>query len=844
VAARSNRDQSRRSGAKADLEVWKFGGASLADAAAIERAVRLIASHEGPLVVVASALGGITDLLLEGAAAAISGRTKDAGRAAAELLRRHRDVARALLPSGPMRRQLLARIDAAAREYRELCIAIGVLGHLAPRASDLLVSRGERLSAAMLAAALSRARRRAEYLDAAEIVVTDGHHGGAAPNLAATARKARARVRPLLAARTVAVVPGFIGLAPDGSVATLGRGGSDLTATLLARSLNAKKVSLWKDVPGILTADPRLVSDARLIPQLHHREAAEVAHYGAKVLHPRALIPIAGTRITLHVRSFLKPDQPGTEVSARRSLATYPVKALAIVRGQAIVTVAGKGMVGVPGIAARTFTAVNQERLSVSTIFQASSESSIGFTLPETEAERAVASLKAAFREELTSGFIDNVTSRPGMAVVAVVGDGMVGAPGVAARVFTALSSGGINVVAIAQGSSERNISFAVTQEQATEAARRVHAAFQLSKIGGGRAPHAPRTDVVLLGFGRVGRALADQIAGANGQSTVRVVGLLDRSGYIFEPRGISRKRLVDLSREKDAGKLLATLGGRRAPASEALTFMASHAVSRPVVVDVTSEETGDLLRAALVNGFHVALANKKPLAGSWDAYEKLLAASATSGRELKYEATVGAGLPIIDTFHKLVETGDRVLRVEGVVSGTLMYVVSAVSAGKPFSVAVREAVERGYAEPDPRDDLSGADAARKALILARLLGYRGTAPTPDNLVPRALRHLPLPAFMDRLSSVDEEWKTRVAQEAAKGRVLRYVVAATPRGVSARLTAVPISSPIGGLQGTRNLVQFTTKRYLTEPLVISGPGAGAAVTAAGILNDIYSLSAR
>ena len=677
-----------------------------------------------------------------------------------------------------------------------------------------------------------------------EFVVTDGHHGGAAPNLAATARKARARIRPLLSARTIAVVPGFIGLAPDGSVATLGRGGSDLTATLLARSLNAKSVSLWKDVPGILTADPRLVPDARLIPQLHHREAAEVAHYGAKVLHPRALIPIAGTRITLHVRSFLKPDQPGTEVSARRSLATYPVKALAIVRGQAIITVAGKGMVGVPGIAARTFTAINQERLSVSTIFQASSESSIGFTLPETEAERAVSSLRAAFREELTSGLIDNVTSRPGMAVVAVVGDGMVGAPGVAARVFTALSSGGINVVAIAQGSSERNISFAVTQDQATEAARRVHAAFQMSKIGGGRAPDAPRTDVVLLGFGRVGRALADQIGAANGQSTVRVVGLLDRSGYIFEPRGISRRRLSDLAREKDAGKLLSTLGGRPAPAADALTFMSTHAVSRPVVVDVTSEETGDLLRAALVNGFHVALANKKPLAGSWDAYGELLAACATSGRELKYEATVGAGLPIIDTFHKLVETGDRVLRIEGVVSGTLMYVVSAVSAGRPFSDAVREAVERGYAEPDPRDDLSGADAARKALILARLLGYRGAAPTPDNLVPRALRNLALPAFMDRMSSVDAEWKARVEAEAAKDRVLRYVVSATPRGVSARLVAVPVSSPIGGLQGTRNLVQFTTKRYSTEPLVISGPGAGAAVTAAGILNDIYSLSAR
>jgi aspartokinase/homoserine dehydrogenase 1 len=827
-----------------ELEVWKFGGASLADTAAIQKAVALIRAHPGPLVIVASALAGITDVLLEGAAAATSGKRAEAGRAAATFLRRHRDVARALLPRGRPRRQLLATIDAAAREYRELCVAIGVLAHLAPRASDLLVSRGERMSASLLAAALTRAKRRAEYLDSPEFVVTDGHHGSAAPNLAATARLARRQVQPRLDKGSIVVVPGFIGRAPDGSVTTLGRGGSDLTATLLGRSLGARRVVLWKDVPGILTADPRLVSDARLIPQLHHREAAEVAHYGAKVLHPRALIPIAGRRITLHVRSFVHTDQAGTEVSARRSLLTYPVKALAIVHGQAIVTVAGKGMVGVPGIAARTFVAINREQLSVSTIFQASSESSIGFTLPEREADRAVRSLRDAFHDELATGLIDNVTSRPGMAVVAVVGDGMAGAPGIAARVFSALAAGGINVVAIAQGSSERNISFAVTERDATEAARRVHAAFQLSKIGGGRAPDAPRTDVVLLGFGRVGRALADQIASSNGQGTVRVVGLLDRSGYIFEPRGISRRRLSDLAREKDAGKLLAALGGRKAVAAEALTVMASHAVSRPVVVDVTSEETGDLLRAALGNGFNIVLANKKPLAGSWGGYADLLGASTNGGRQVKYEATVGAGLPIIDTFHKLVETGDRVFRIEGCVSGTLMYVVSAVSAGKRFSEAVREAVERGYAEPDPRDDLSGRDAARKALILARLLGYRGAAPTPDDLVPRALKRLPLTAFMDRLSEYDDEWRVRVAREAARSHVLRYVVAATPRGVSARLTSVPVSSPIGGLQGTRNLVAFTTRRYANEPLVISGPGAGAEVTAAGILNDIYSLAAH
>jgi aspartokinase/homoserine dehydrogenase 1 len=826
------------------LEVWKFGGASLADAAAIRRAAALIASHKGPLVVVASALGGITDLLLGGARRAAAKNGDDPAAPASTFLRRHRQAAKDLVPPGAGRRALLARIDAAAREYRDLCGAVAVLGHLEPRTLDLLVSRGERMSAAILAAAISRTGRRSSYLDALPFVVTDGHHGSAAPDLAATARFARRIVRPVMDRGTIAVVPGFIGRAPDGSVTTLGRGGSDLTATLLAKSLGAHRVVLWKDVPGILTADPRLVPDARLLPRMHHGEAAEVAHYGAKVLHPRALIPIAGSRIVLHVRSFLDPSSPGTEVSARHALEEYPVKALAIVQGQAIITVAGKGMVGVHGIAARTFTAVDAERLSVSTIFQASSESSIGFTVPETEAARGVQAVRAAFREELASGVIDNVSARPGIAVIAVVGDGMAGAPGIAARVFSALAARSINVVAIAQGSSERNISFAVNARDAAEAARSIHGAFQLSKIGGGRPLATPRTDVVLLGFGRVGRALADHIAAQSGRATVRIVGLVDRSGYLFEPRGFSRRRLQAVTHEKVGGKRIASLGGRPATSEAALSTIASHAVSRPVIVDVTSEDTANLLGAALGHGFDVVLANKKPLTQSWADYERLFSRCIPGGPRLKYEATVGAGLPIIDTFQKLVETGDRVLKIEGCVSGTLMYIASAVSAGRPFSEAVREAVQRGFAEPDPRDDLSGADAARKALILARLLGYRGPSPKPDDLVPRSLRRIPLPQFMKKMANLDAAWAERVRREATRGHVLRYVVTATPRSVSARLVSVEASSPIGALSGTRNLVSFTTRRYRTEPLVISGPGAGAEVTAAGILNDIYSLAAR
>jgi aspartokinase/homoserine dehydrogenase 1 len=495
---------------------------------------------------------------------------------------------------------------------------------------------------------------------------------------------------------------------------------------------------------------------------------------------------------------------------------------------------------GVPGMAARTFAAIHAEGLSVSTIFQSSSESSIGFTLPEAESARAVAALERAFRDEIHAGLVDGASARRGVAVIAVVGRGMAGTPGVAARVFSALASARINVIAIAQGSSELNISFVVEEAQAAEAARRVHAAFQLAKIGGGHPPE-PRTDVVLLGFGRVGRALATMAAGV-GKGRIRIVAALDRSGYVFDPRGVSRARLQRLAEGKDDGALLAGLGGRPATATDALRWIAAHAVSRPVLVDVTAEETGDLLTAALRQGFDLVLANKKPLAGSTAAYRQLLETAATAGRRVRYEATVGAGLPVIDTFRKLVESGDRVLRVEGCVSGTLGFVLSSLEAGRPFSEAVREAVARGYAEPDPREDLSGRDVLRKGLILARLLGHTGPAPLAENLVPSALRRLPLARFMARLSSLDESWRIRVAAEAARGRVLRYVVAATARGVSAGLHAIPRASRLGALTGTRNLLSFTTRRYRAEPLVVSGPGAGAEVTAAGILNDIQSLA--
>src|SRR2546430_14379709 len=435
--------------------IHKFGGASLADAAAIRHAVGIVrAQRPDAMVVVVSAMGGVTDALLDGAARAAGGGASQV-RAAAEARRaKHTAAARALVPTGARLEELVRLIDAAFAELEQVAGGLGVLRELTPRTTDYLAARGERLSARLFAAALDAAGCRAAYVDAAEIVQTDGTFGNASPDLRRTERSARRVLRPLLARGVVPVVPGFLGAAPDGQAVTLGRGGSDLTATLLARALGAREVSLWKDVPGVLTADPRIVPDARVIPQLHVREAAELAYYGAKVLHPRALMPVLRRSVAVRLRPFADPASLGTEISRRRTLNAYPVKALSAIPKQALLTVTGSGMLGVPGIAARAFAAVHHAGISVSLISQASSEQSICFSVPEDQAERARRRLDEAFRREIGRQGIDRVEVRAGAATLVVVRLGMAGGPRIAARRVSAPAQGEINVIPIAPGSS------------------------------------------------------------------------------------------------------------------------------------------------------------------------------------------------------------------------------------------------------------------------------------------------------------------------------------------------------------------------------------------------------
>ena len=825
----------------------KFGGASLADSTAVRHAVEIVRRHRPePTVVVVSAMAGTTDALLEVAQQAGAGESRTVAALIARLRSRHAEVARSLLPGGRLRADVLLAISDSFAELEALAQGLRLLRELTPRTTDYLVSRGERLSARLVSAALEAAGARARYVDALDLIHADAAFGGASPDYARTDRAVQRVLGPLLAKGVVPVVPGFLGATPDGQVATLGRGGSDLTATLLARGLGAGRVSLWKDVPGLLTADPRVVPDARVIPQLHAREAAELAYYGAKVLHPRALIPVTGRRIPVFVRPFADPGSPGTEVSERVGPGRNPVKALTAAGGQALLTVTGNGMLGVPGIAARTFAALHGRGISVSLISQASSEHSICFSVPEPLAEEARAGLAREFRGEIARGEIDGVEVSPSMATIAVVGLGMHGTPGIAAGVFSALAGGGINVVAIAQGSSELNISVVVEARQAAEAQRRVHAAFQLSRIAGGAVIRPERMEIVLLGFGQIGRTLATMIGRVRRPAlSLKVAAVIDRSGFVFDPQGIAPRRLAALAAEKRKARPLASAPrGRPGTAGEAIEHIAGYALTRPVVVDLTADDTGAALEAALTHGMDLVLANKLPLAGRRAASEALWQTARARGRRILHEATVGAGLPIIDTYHKLTESGDRVERIEGLLSGTLGFVLTEVGEGIPFSRAVRSAMRLGYTEPDPREDLSGMDVGRKALILGRLLGYRGelSRKAVESLVPPWARALALPQFLERLDELDAGWKRRVDTARAKGNVLRYVATVTPGKVAVGLKAVPLASPLATIKGSDNQVVFTTARYKANPLVIRGPGAGAEVTAAGVLNDILRLA--
>ena len=831
------------------IDVYKFGGVAVGSAEAIRIAAGHVKRAAPRVAVVVSAMNGVTDLLLNASQAAVRRDREAWERAAVDFEQRHVDVVKTLLTSPDA---LLDEIAAATHELTAMCESIAVLRELTPRAQDALVARGERLNARVFVAFLAEQQIDAIYIDAVDIIFTERRLGSLWPHLAHCERAAKKTIAPLLAKNLVVVMPGFIGSGPDGELVTLGRGGTDFSAAILARSIGARGVTLWKEIDGLMTADPKSVHSARVIGELHYREAAELAFYGAKVLHPRTMIPLVDRRIPLYVRNTFKPDFPGTRIADDVKPGSYPVKALTAIHKQALVAIEGSGMIGVPGVAGRAFTSLSQAGHSVSFISQASSEASICFVVPQSESDHAVRALEEAFAYERKLKLIDRIHADKKIALIAVVGLGMQGRPGIAARVFGALSDSGVNVVAIAQGSSELNITVAIDEEAINAALNALHREFQLDRIRPLADANARESKLTLLGFGQIGRELARQLGAQEKQlrsklgADIKVIAVADRSGVKVQERGFGAASLERLASHKESGGRLfergaVTIDELREMLRQELWVLPSR---RPILADLTSDETAPLIEEALERGFHVVLANKKPLAIKQHDYDRMFEIARDRNVALRYEATAGAGLPVLDTLAKLQESGDRVEQILGCFSGTLGFIMTALEDGVAFSEAVRNAWKLGYTEPDPRDDLSGMDVARKALILARNLGRRAEIGEIDlePLFPKELSDDDPATFVANLAALDDVFAKRVAAARRDQRVLRYAAKIGRGGIRVGIEAVPEASPMGRLRGTDNQVAIYSKRYKTNPLVVTGPGAGAAVTAAGVLNDIVAIT--
>jgi len=566
------------------------------------------------------------------------------------------------------------------------------------------------------------------------------------------------------------------------------------------------------------------------------------------------MIPVSQQGIPVRTRNSFQPADPGSVIDKRFTPGSHPVKAISAIRDQCMISVEGKGMAGVPGVAARVFGALAQKNISVTMISQSSSESSISLVVPAGDADVAESSLKRAFRDDLSRGDVEEIVVRRGVGLVAAVGLGMAHTPGIAGRVFGALGRDRVNVLAIAQGSSELNISLAVESGGVDDAVRSIHAEFGLHRLDTG-ADDEHALDILLLGCGNIGRAVVKQLLDRSAHVferfglRARIVSIADRSGYLLDPKGLDQATLDAALSAKASGARLTDLPGSvaTANATDMVRAALAYRLSRPVLVDVSdADDAHDAFLEALRLGADVVTANKKPLAGERPIFDALFVQSDQHGRLLRAEATVGAGLPVVDTLDMLLATGDQVRSAEGCLSGTLGFLMSRLESGVKLSEAVEEAVSRGYTEPDPVADLCGIDVARKAIIIARLSGLANgaTQVNLEGLCDADWMGLGRDELFERLRSLDASMASRVEAAAAAGQVLRYVARVDATGIRVGPEAVPKDSPLGGLAGSDNMIVFQSDRYDDRPLVVTGPGAGVDVTAMGVLGDILRVAAE
>lgn len=800
----------------------------------MERVARILEEDPNPrLGVVLSACRGITDALLNIVAAA---ERQDDGidRRIDEIRKRHHVIAQTLLPDDA-RAQFLTSFEQDLRDITGILHTVQLIRAASQTVRDLIAGYGEIWSTRLFSAYLrARGKRpgRVEWIDARDIVSVEW--GPLGPAVRWDVSQANiSRVIPRDPAVTL-IITGFIARDPRGLQTTLGRNGSDFSGSIFGALLDASEIVIWTDVDGVLSADPRLVPDAKVIDSLSYNEAMELAYFGAKVIHPQTMAPAVLKSIPIWIRNTFAPEKMGTLICANPK-SQIAVKGITSIDRCALVNLEGAGMIGVPGTAHRLFGALRDHGISVILISQGSSEHSICFAIPESEAARAESVVRDAFDSELRQGQIQSVEVTSGCSILAVVGDGMAGSHGVAAKVFGSLGNAAVSVRAIAQGASERNISVVIDGKHSSRALRAVHSSFYLS-------PHT--VSIGLIGPGLVGGVLLDQMASQ--------VERLSRDLKLdLRVRGImSSKRMHLANVEVPLGRWREAVSASGEPAD--LTRFAEHVhadhLPHAIIIDCSaSNDVAARYPEWLAAGIHIVTPNKKANSGDLELYARLREAGRQGNSHFLYEATVGAGLPIIQTLRDLRDTGDEIKRIEGILSGTLAYLFNVWDGSEPFSSVVRTAKAKGYTEPDPRDDLSGIDFARKLIILGREMGLRLELRDVqlEGLVPEALRDCGPEEFLERLPEFDEPMAARLRAARERNKVLRYVgsLDAATGKASVGLVELERSHTFANINLTDNVVRFLTRRYNENPLVVQGPGAGPEVTAGGIFGDLLRVCA-
>ncbi len=816
------------------MKVLKFGGSSVGSAEGLANITDIIARErqDDTLVVVVSALGGITDALIAVAVAAAKGENAYEAQFGTIRDRHHMAIA----DSVPIGKQEATRsaVDMLLEELANILKGLYLIQDLSPKTLSSIVSYGERLSSCIVAAVLPEARLH----DARSFIKTEPYFAKHIVDFEITNRLVREEFAGLHP-QEVHVVGGFISSDKEsGEVTNLGRGGSDYTAAIIAAAMAASVLEIYTDVDGFMTADPRVIDKAYLIENLTFVEAMELCNFGAKVIYPPTIFPAYNHNIPIIVKNTFNPASAGTYISREKPAADPGDKARAIkgissINDTCLLTVRGLGMVGVIGVNYRIFKALAKAGISVFLVAQASSENTTSIGVRSDDADKAAEVLDTEFAQEISMGEIDRTLVERGLATIAIVGEGMRGYPGVAGKLFNTLGRNGINVIACAQGASEINISLVINYESLSKAMNVIHDSFFLSDY--------QVLNLFLTGIGLVGSSLLEQIAAQQAELMrtnalkVNVVGIANSRRALYNPDGI------DLSRFKE---LLSSEGEESSP-GQLLERIKGMNLFNSVFVDCTaSPHVAALYDGLLEHNISVVTANKIAASSDYAHYEALKATARKRGVKFLFEANVGAGLPIINTINDLRHSGDKIQVLQAVLSGTLNYIFNVLAADVPFSRAIRLACEAGYAEPDPRIDLSGTDVGRKILILARESGYKvEEGDIVKNLfVPARYFEGSVEEFWNRVPELDAEFEERRQRLAAEGKRLRFVARMDSGACSMGLQEVGADDPAYNLEGSNNIILITTSRYNEYPLQIKGYGAGAGVTAAGVFADIISIA--